>query len=334
MSHSSSIHRNSGICELHLMNRHQRDKERIDYKILSETGNKISKEANVSTTDNQTSPRILEISNLLTNFSMTEEQKFGHMDQVSVDQLTLAADIRDVIDENPSDEIISINEIESVLMKIEQLRTQYRNTHIQLQLYMKDDYEKSHHKQYDALLSEIKTYIKELKYKKHSIKHVKISAERYEAHAKQKSLKCLIGETKRLIHELGKEFNKNISSANDDEIKYMKNNLNKQISKVDNISKDLKELIENASENKETVFDGLSKSYKDLIRDKELYTSNIEKEVESRELHKLETCKASCLNMNYQNVKVMIQRWTSSHFSQRLKNFTKNELQEQCYLIY
>ena len=168
------------------MNRPQRDTERIDYKVLSETGGKISKEANLCTTDNQTSPRILEISNLLTNFSMTEEQKFGHMDQVSVDQLTLAADIRDVIDENPSDEIISINEIESVLMKIEQLRRQYRNTHIQLQLYMKDDYEKSHRKQYDALLSEIKTYIKELKHKKHSINDVKISAERNEIHAKQK----------------------------------------------------------------------------------------------------------------------------------------------------
>ena len=54
---------------------------------------------------------------------------------------------------------------------------------------------------------------------------MKISAERNEIHAKQKSLKFLIGETKRSIHELGKEFNKNISSANDDEMKYMKNNL-------------------------------------------------------------------------------------------------------------
>ena len=114
------------------MNRPQRDNGRIDYKILSETGDKISKEANLSTTHSQTSPKILEITNLLTNFSMTEKQKFGHMNQISVDQLTLAADIRDVIDENPSDEIVSINEIESVLMKIEQLHTQYRNTHIQL----------------------------------------------------------------------------------------------------------------------------------------------------------------------------------------------------------
>ena len=57
------------------MNRHQRAKERIGYKVLFGTGDKISKEANLSTTDNQTSPRILEILNLLTNFSMTEEQK-------------------------------------------------------------------------------------------------------------------------------------------------------------------------------------------------------------------------------------------------------------------
>ena len=231
------------------MNRPQRDKERIDYKILSETSDKISKEANLSVTDNQTSPRILEISNFLTNFLMTEEQKSGHMDQVSVHQLTLGADIRDVIHENPIDEIISINEIESVLMKMDQLRKN-RKTHIPLQLYVKDDYEKSHRKQYDALLSEIKAYIKELKCKKHAINDVKISAERNETHAKQKPLKFVIGETKRSIDELGKDFNKNISSVNDDEIKYMKNNFNKQISKADNISKKLKELIENAPEDK------------------------------------------------------------------------------------
>ena len=66
-----------------------------------------------------------------------------------------------------------------------------------------------------------------------------------------------------------KSLIKNTISANNDESKYMKNNLNKKISKVDNISKNLKELIENAFEDKETVIDELSKGYKDLIRDKE-----------------------------------------------------------------
>ena len=89
---------------------------------------------------------------------------------------------------------------------------------------------------------------------------MKISAERNEIHVKQKSLKFLIGETKKSIHELGKEFNKNISSASGNEIKYTKNNLNKQIGKVDNISKKLKLLIGNASEDKEIVINELSKS--------------------------------------------------------------------------
>ena len=71
---------------------------------------------------------------------------------------------------------------------------------------------------------------------------MKISAERNEIHVKQKSLKLLISETKRSIHELGKQFNKNISSANDDKVRNMKNNLNKQISKVDSISKNFKKL--------------------------------------------------------------------------------------------
>ena len=59
-----------------------------------------------------------------------------------------------------------------------------------------------------------------------------------------------------------KSLIENTSSANNDESKYMKNNLNKQISKVDNISKNLKELIENASEDKETITDELSKAIK------------------------------------------------------------------------
>ena len=35
------------------------DKERAEYKILSETGDKVSKEPNPCTNDSQTGPRIL-----------------------------------------------------------------------------------------------------------------------------------------------------------------------------------------------------------------------------------------------------------------------------------
>ena len=74
----------------------------------------------------------------------------------------------------------------------------------------------------------------------------------------------------------------------------MKSNLNRQF-KVDSISKNLKERIENASEDKEIVINELLKGYKDLIWDKELYTFNIEKEVESRELHKARNIQSTVL---------------------------------------
>ena len=74
----------------------------------------------------------------------------------------------------------------------------------------------------------------------------------------------------------------------------MKSNLNRQF-KVDSISKNLKERIENASEDKEIVINELLKGYKDLIWDKELYTFNIEKEMESRELHKARNIQSTVL---------------------------------------
>ena len=74
----------------------------------------------------------------------------------------------------------------------------------------------------------------------------------------------------------------------------MKSNSNRQF-KVDSISKNLKERIENASEDKEIVINELLKGYKDLIWDKELYTFNIEKEVESRELHKARNIQSTVL---------------------------------------
>ena len=39
-------------------------------------------------------------------------------------------------------------------------------------------------------------------------------------------------------------------------------------------------------------------------------------------------------NSKTQNLNVMIQQWTSSQFSQSLKKSMKNQLKEQCYLIY
>ena len=98
--------------------------------------------------------------------------------------------------------------------------------------------------------------------------------------------------------------------------------------------KNLKELIENASEDKEIVIYELSKSYKDLIQDNKLYTFNVEKEVESRELNKLETFNALCLNIKLPKYKGYDSAIDIFTFKSTFEKLYENELQEQCYLIY
>ena len=114
----------------------------------------------------------------------------------------------------------------------------------------------------------------------------------------------------------------------------MKNNLIKQISKVDNISKNLKELIENASENKETVIDTLLKGYKDLTRDKKLYTFNIEKEVESRNIQSIETFTASCLNIKLPKFKGYDSAMDIFTFQLTFEKLYEKRTPRKCYLIY
>ena len=80
---------------------------------------------------------------------------------------------------------------------------------------------------------ETKAHFKKLKYHKHSVNGVKDFTEGTGLHSKQESFKFLIGKTKRQIGEFKREFNNDISKWNDDEIKYLKISLDKQINNVE-----------------------------------------------------------------------------------------------------
>ena len=83
----------------------------------------------------------------------------------------------------------------------------------------------------------------------------------------------------------------------------MKNNLNRQLSKVDSISKNLKERIENASEDKEIVINELLTGYKDLFGIRSFTHSTSKKKWKVENCTKLETFKAPCLNIKLPKLK-------------------------------
>ena len=113
---------------------------------------------------NSTDPDIdvQEISNLFSNFNILSPS--STMDQEKISQLqteqsTLADDINDFLDENNLDENINdIEDIESCISRIEQLRSKYRRVHKDLSKLI-DNYEVNYGKEQLEIIALIKSYI-------------------------------------------------------------------------------------------------------------------------------------------------------------------------------
>ena len=173
------------------LRRSARQTKRIDYKAFNQTG--VIKEVqfldetvaaddediidNTSISNNEghfidntlinnTDPDsdVQEISNLLNNFNILSP--FSTMDQEKIsqfqtEQATLADDISDFLDENNlNDNISDIEDIESCISRIEQLRSKYRRTHKDLPK-LSNNYEINYGKEFLETITSIKCYIKE-----------------------------------------------------------------------------------------------------------------------------------------------------------------------------
>ena len=173
------------------LRRSARQTKRIDYKAFSQTG--VIKEVqfldetvaaddediidNTSISNNEghfidntlinnTDPDsdVQEISKLLNNFNILSP--FSTMDQEKIsqfqtEQATLADDISDFLDENNlNDNISDIEDIESCISRIEQLRSKYRRTHKDLPK-LSNNYEINYGKEFLETITSIKCYIKE-----------------------------------------------------------------------------------------------------------------------------------------------------------------------------
>ena len=189
------------------LRRSARQTKRIDYKEFNQTG--VIKEVqflnNTAATEdkdiidntsisnnegyfidntliNNTDPDIdvQEISNLLNNFNIISP--FSTMDQEKISQLqteqaTLADDINDFLDENNLDDNISdIEDIESCISLIEELRSKYRHTHKDLSK-LSDSYEINYGKEFLETITSIKCYIKEANRRKGMIRQLQKEAD-------------------------------------------------------------------------------------------------------------------------------------------------------------
>ena len=123
-----------------------RNRKRINYKVISETGDRTEV---VENHEQQEIEEVGEISTLLRSISISEELQHLHqednmekqrIDSLKVDEFTLAEDIADCIDEIDVGNSSTMEEIDRKISRVEQLRTSYRRLHNELTITLQDRY--------------------------------------------------------------------------------------------------------------------------------------------------------------------------------------------------
>ena len=174
--------------------------------------------------------------------------------QLQAEQATLADDINDFLDENNLDDNISdIEDIESCISRIEQLRSKYRRTHKDLSK-LSNNYETNYGKEFLETNGSIKCYIKEANRRKGTIQQLQKEADAEEKHNErkvevQKQIKkneaCQfhINEINQLTKELNDEFKIKPDEIEDEHLLQMENEIKENNNKMGRLSSRIKNLL-------------------------------------------------------------------------------------------
>ena len=118
--------------------------KRINYKVLSETGDRIEV---VKNQEQQETKEVAEILTLLRSISTSEELQHLHQEDsrekqrinsLKVNEFTLAEDIADYIDENDVGNSSTMKKIDRKISRVEQRRTSCRRLHNELKITLQD----------------------------------------------------------------------------------------------------------------------------------------------------------------------------------------------------
>ena len=286
-----------------------RRSKRLDYKQLSETGERVEKEVEVDTQKEEVPEQgkeVAELSNLLRSISISENLQVmsseadmkEKIDALTIDESTIAEDIEDYIDENEVDVSTCIAEIDVKINKMEEFRTSYRKKHKELKLILGSKYEDLYSGNYDRKLSSVKEYIKRANHFKKEMIERKSNADSKIQASKVRSKTFLYEETEKTIRDLNGKFNVSFENMNDEEVANRKGDLPKDIQKLENLSKKIHDILECSESSMEYKIDEIMQRYRQITKLKESYIQCIENEMRNREITKQELFKESKLKIN------------------------------------
>jgi len=219
------------------------------------------------------------------------EGTVGTCKELVILQQTLAQDIDDIIDENSIDDFNeSIEDIDSVVQKLEIARSNYRKIYLELNTHVDASEDDVQHR-----LESIKTYIKDLKHLRKSIRNHEVQGK---IASKEMAARCLtfdIDTINHTIRDLELEVTVITGKLQDDELIRRKNDVPEIKRKFENLSTRMKELLNKPAD--QDIILNFKQRYDKLQIAINSYCLRIFKEVELRELNKRMLFKDSLLNI-------------------------------------
>ena len=231
---------------------------------------------------------------------------------------SLHDDITDFIDENPTHDILTIDDAAVFIAKLEELRSKYRNVHKELKRCMtNDEYSEGDYKEtLNLVLATIKDNICKAKTIKIGMRNKEldvawensqrqVTKEEEEREKKNNSINFLFLDLDRLLHGINSEIApKKISTdrnvLSDDDLIQLKRQLPSVQQRIDNFSgkyNELLKLVPDRAGERRDALNRLSRSYVELNQNFEKYKEEVAQGIHSREISKERKFQTSSLKI-------------------------------------
>ena len=244
----------------------------MDYKQLNETGEKVEKEEVESNQYEEVSNlfRTISISKDLQSLNVEKRMDKQKGDALVIDKATIGEDVGDSIDENNVENVLSLQEVDKKIQRIEELRTAYRRNPNELKMLLDSDYAEDAEDGKKRLTS-VENYIMKTNMVKRDKSEGKLIPDTKINASKKRSKELLVQEIVTTMRNFQSTFKVYVKHLCDNEVKKRKSGLLKLIERTENLSNMVHNLLECSNSVAKDGVDEIMSNYSNISLLKEEY---------------------------------------------------------------
>ena len=225
----------------------------------------------------------------------------SQLNKLIASQDAIHDEILDYVEENPIDTLIVTDDVEACLLKIEELRNEYRRMHKDLKQLSTDNYDTIYKDEFDKTMLQVKQYVIMAKGRKTELRIEDHSLKKQQNNQQINATQFLINDVDRLLEELFEDVKAVDHTESDDDIRNKMKTMPSLQKRMENISQKFQkihEIIPDDYPKKGDILSHLTKHYDALAKRHFQFQKEIGHKTCVRELNKEKAFEASKLNIH------------------------------------